>query len=210
MGRKPSPRRGSIIVISAPSGAGKSTLVNRLIASVPSLKFSVSYTTRPRRPGERNGRDYFFVSRQQFRRMVAAGAFVEWANVFGNFYGTSWNELRRAEAEGKDILLNIDVQGHHQVRRRLPEAVSVFVLPPSYRELGRRLRHRHLDRPEVIRQRLETARKEITRWPEYDYLVVNDVLSAATEALRAIVRSAQFRRHNQEKHAQEICTTFGG
>jgi guanylate kinase len=209
-GGKPSPRRGSIIVISAPSGAGKSTLVNRLVASVPNLGFSVSHTTRPRRAGEKNGHDYFFVRRERFKRMIAGGEFVEWADVFGNLYGTSWQQLRAAEAAGKDLLLNIDVQGHRQLRRRLPEAVSVFLLPPSFPELERRLRHRHSDCPEAIRHRLEIAREEITHWPEYDYLVVNDRLLAATEALQAIVHSARYRRHNQENRAREICKTFGG
>ncbi len=209
-GGKPSSQRGSIIVISAPSGAGKSTLVKRLMASVPNLKFSVSYTTRPRRAGERHGREYFFISREQFEKMVAGGEFVEWANVFGNLYGTAWKEIRRAHHQGKDALLDIDVQGHRQVRERLPEAVSVFVLPPSFKELKRRLRHRHLDRPEVIRRRLAAAREEITHWPEYDFLVVNDQLSRASEALRAVVMSARFRRQTQQEKARQICKTFGG
>lgn len=210
MGRKPLVGRGSIVVISAPSGGGKSTLVKRLVASDPNVRPSISYTTRPRRSGERDGRDYFFVSEEQFKRMIADGEFVEWAEVFGNLYGTSWKQLRAAQEGGKDILLNIDVQGHRQVRERLPEAVSVFVLPPSFQELDRRLRRRHLDRPKVIQDRLAAARKEITHWPEYDYLVINDRLSRATQALQAVVRAARLRRQNQEQHAREICKTFGG
>jgi len=202
--------RGSIIVISAPSGAGKSTLVKRLIAAVPSLAFSISYTTRPPRRNEKNGREYFFVSRRQFERMVARGEFVEWADVFGHLYGTSKKQIRAAQEAGQDILLDIDVQGHRQVRRRLPEAVSVFVLPPSFRELERRLRHRHSDLPEVIARRLEAARKEIAHWPEYEYLVVNDRLAATTQALRAVVLGARFRRRNQAQRARKICRTFGG
>ncbi|MBI1940640.1 MAG: guanylate kinase [Acidobacteria bacterium] len=208
--KKPSPRRGSIIVVSAPSGAGKSTLIRRLMDSVSGLKFSVSTTTRPPRRGERNGRDYVFVSRERFRRMIAASQFVEWADVFGHLYGTSWKQLRAAQEAGYDVLLDIDVQGHRQVRMQLPEAVSIFVLPPSFRELERRLRHRHSDSPEVIARRLNEARKEIRRWPEYDYLVVNDRLAKATKALRAVVEAARLRRRVAQDKVKQICKTFGG
>jgi guanylate kinase len=207
---KPDTRRGSIIIISAPSGSGKSTLVKRLLASVPHLVFSVSHTTRQRRTGEKNGREYFFVSPAKFERMIAAREFAEWAEVFGNLYGTSWKQVRAAQAAGQDVLLDIDVQGHQQVRRRLPEAVSVFVLPPSYRELERRLRLRHLDAPEVITRRLKAARNEMLRWKEYDYLVVNDHLEHATQALAWVVKSAGFRRPVQQDRARIIQKTFGG
>lgn len=209
--REKRPReRGSVIVVSAPSGAGKSTLVKRLRAAVPGLAFSVSYTTRPPRARERNGRDYFFVTPALFRRMIAAGAFVEWADVHGHLYGTSWKQHRAAEEAGADILLDIDVQGHRQLRRRLPEAVSVFVLPPSFSTLERRLRRRHSDSPEEIEKRLAAARKEITHWREYDYLVVNDRLSRATSDLRAVVLATRLRRQNRLALAREICKTFGG
>lgn len=208
--RKPPLRRGSIVVISAPSGAGKSTLVKRLMAAVPSLAFSVSYTTRPPRAGEKHGRDYFFVSRRSFHRMIASGKFVEWAEVFGHLYGTSKMQIRAAQQRGQDILLDIDVQGHQQVRKKLPEAVSVFVLPPSFKELERRLRHRHSDAPAVISRRLETARQEMAHWPEYDYLVVNDRLRTATRALRAVAEAAQVRREIQAVRVQKIFKTFGG
>jgi guanylate kinase len=202
--------RGSIIVISAPSGSGKTTLVKRLLAVIPGLKFSVSYTTRPPRHGEKNGRDYFFVSRREFRAMIAAGEFVEWAEVVGQFYGTAKGQLHAAQKAGQDILLDIDVQGHQQVRRRLPEAISIFVLPPSSQELERRLRRRRADAPEVIERRLLNARREIQHWREYDYLVVNDRLRSATRALRAVVEAARLRAHVQEPRAHEICRTFGG
>ena len=208
--RKPPHRRGSIFVISAPSGAGKSTLVKRLMAAAPSLAFSVSYTTRPPRAGEKEGRDYFFVSPRRFRRMRASGEFVEWAEVFGHLYGTSKMQVRAAQKRGQDILLDIDVQGHQQVRRKLPEAVSVFVLPPSFKELERRLRHRHSDAPAVIARRLETARQEMAHWPEYDYLVVNDRLRTATRALRAVTEAARVRREIQAVRVREIFRTFGG
>ncbi|MGO8786599.1 MAG: guanylate kinase [Terriglobia bacterium] len=201
---------GSIIVISAPSGAGKSTLVKGLMAASPELRFSISYTTRAPRAMEEDGRDYYFVSRMIFERMAAQGEFVEWADVHGHLYGTAHQQLRAAQEAGQDILLDIDVQGHQQVRQRLPEAVSVFILPPSFPELSRRLRDRHSDAPEEIERRLQTARGEITHWTEYDYLVVNDHLRDATQALRAIVRAARFRRTSQALRVEKIIGTFGG
>ncbi len=208
--RKSTLERGSVIVISAPSGAGKSTLVRRLRASLSGLTFSVSYTTRSPRPGEKDGHDYFFVTPARFKRMIRAGEFVEWAEVFGCLYGTSWKQLRAAEEAGEDIVLDIDVQGHRKVRRRLPGAVSVFVLPPSFRVLERRLRRRRSDSREVIERRLAAARKEIMHWPEYDYLVVNDQVTRATRALRNVVLAARLRRRNQRARVREICKTFGG
>ena len=202
--------RGSILVISAPSGSGKSTLIKRLMAAVPGLRFSVSYTTRAPRAGERQGRDYFFVSRKVFKGMIARREFVEWADVYGHLYGTAGKQLRMAQDSGRDILLDIDVQGHAQVRKRLPEAISVFILPPSFPELERRLRDRHSDAPEEIERRLHTAHKEIAHWREYDYLVVNDRLDDAAQALRAIVRAARFRRPNQAARARKILESFGG
>ena len=184
--------------------------MRRLITSLPDLAFSVSYTTRPRRTGEKEGRDYFFVTRKRFERMIAAGDFIEWAEVFGHLYGTSKGQIEKALKAGRDVLLDIDVQGHQQVKQRLPEALSVFVMPPSFQELKRRLTHRHSDAPQVIERRLATARQEIAHWPEYDHLVVNDRLGPATQALRAIVRAGRFRRQNQAERAQEICKTFGG
>jgi len=202
--------RGSIVVISAPSGSGKTTLTRRLLEAFPRLRFSVSYTTRARRAGERHGRDYFFVTREVFEGMVRRREFVEWANVYGHLYGTARSQLRAAQEAGRDILLDIDVKGHAQVRRQLPEAVSVFVLPPSYRELERRLRDRHSDAPGEIRRRLETASREIKHWREYDYLVVNDHLDEAAEALAAIVRAVRFRRSSQTERTRKIVKTFGG
>ena len=202
--------RGSIIVISAPSGAGKSTLIQRLMATSPGLRFSVSYTTRTPRAQEKHGRDYFFVSRPVFERMAKRNEFVEWADVYGHLYGTAYKQLQAAQRRGQDILLDIDVQGHQQVRQRLPEAVSVFILPPSFQELSRRLRRRHSDAPKEIERRLHTARKEIAHWPEYDYVVVNDQRKDATQELRAIVRAARFRRPCQVGRVHQIIKTFGG
>lgn len=203
-------RLGSIIVISAPSGAGKTTLVARLLASVPDLVFSVSHTTRPPRHGERNGREYYFVPRRRFERMIAQDEFIEWASVFGHLYGTSRQTVKAAQAAGKDILLDIDVQGHAQVKQRLPQSVSVFVLPPSFAELERRLRRRRLDSPQAIERRLREAREEVRHWTEFDYLVVNDRLAVAAQALKTVVMAARLRRASQEGRAGEIANTFGG
>jgi guanylate kinase len=204
------PRGGNIIVISAPSGTGKSTVVKRVVASVAGLDFAISHTTRPPRSGEQNGREYFFVSAARFKRMVTARDFVEWANVHGHLYGTTWNELRHAREGGKDVVLDIDVQGHSQVRRRLPEALSIFLLPPSFAELARRLRRRHSDSAEVIESRLAVARKEISRWSEYDYLIVNNRIVAAVQAVKTVVLAARFRRQNQQVLVEVIRRTFGG
>jgi len=200
-------------VISAPSGAGKTTFIKRLLRSLPGLRFSVSHTTRPPRPGERNGREYFFVSRPVFQRMVGRGEFVEWAEVHGKLYGTSWKSLRQAQTSGEDVLLDIDVQGHRQVRRQLPEAVSIFLLPPSFEELERRLRRRESGTAAPAAEterRLANARREIRHWREYDFLIVNDKIAAADRSLRAVVTAARSRRVIQQDRAREIVKTFGG
>jgi guanylate kinase len=201
-------RRGNLIIISAPSGTGKSTVVRRLVASLPGLRFSVSHTTRPRRRGERQGRDYYFVSPRRFLGKVVRNEFLEWARVFDQLYGTSLAGLRAAQKTGQDVLLDIDVQGHEQVRRRGIEAVSIFLMPPSYRELERRLRRRHSDRPEEIARRLEGARSEIRYWRQYDYLVVNDDLASAVEGVRAVVLALRQRRDSQAERAKQILKSF--
>ena len=200
-------------MISAPSGAGKTTFIRRLLRSLPRLGFSVSHTTRQPRPGEENGREYFFVSRSVFDRMLARGEFVEWAEVHGELYGTSWKSLRQAQALGHDVLLDIDVQGHRQVRRQMTEAVSIFLLPPSFAELERRLRLRQSGTAAPageIERRLADARREIRRWREYDFLIVNDRIAAAHRALKAVVTAARSRRVIQQNRAREIVKTFGG
>ena len=180
-----------VFIISAPSGSGKSTLVNELRRAVARLDFSISYTTRPPRGSEQNGREYYFVSRQEFERMLAADEFLEHADVFGHYYGTAKRFLREAQARNNDLLLDIDVQGAAQIKQKMPEAVSVFVLPPSREELERRLRRRsqaeHMASEEVIQRRLHTASKEIENWPKYDYILVNDRLEYSIDQLKAIV-----------------------
>ncbi len=184
----------SVYIISAPSGSGKSTLVNRVRQIVPGLKFSISYTTRLPRAGEQNGREYFFVSRADFEEMVRKDEFLEYADVFGNYYGTARRFLREAEQEGKDLLLDIDVQGASQIKHKIPEAVSIFVLPPNRRELEKRLRNRSLDADDVIQTRLVTASREIENYDKYDYILVNDRLEDSIEALRSILLAERLRQ----------------
>ncbi len=185
--------KGLLIVISAPSGTGKTTLTHMLLKKFPDMEFSVSYTTRKPRPGEVNGKDYFFVDREIFEKMIEEGDFLEWAEVYGNLYGTSKSQVLKALNEGKDILLDIDTQGALQVKKNFPEAVLIFILPPSFKELERRLRSRGTDDEKTIEKRLKVARKEVERAPLYDYIVVNDVLEKAYEKLRSIVIAEKCR-----------------
>ncbi len=176
-----------VFIVSAPSGSGKSTLVRELFTLVPGLEFSISYTTRSPRGSEQNGREYFFVGRAEFERMLAAGGFLEHAEVFGNYYGTAASFLEDARRRGKDLVLDIDVQGAAMVRQRLPEAVSIFIAPPDRDTLARRLQHRGLDKPEVVAQRLENASREIAAYNNYEYVIINDRLDISVEQLQAIV-----------------------
>jgi guanylate kinase len=188
---------GILYIISAPSGSGKSTLVNELRSIVPNLEFSISYTTRPPRGSEYNGREYYFVSRPEFENMLQEDLFLEHADVFGNYYGTACRFLDDAKKIGKDLLLDIDVQGAEQVRKKVPEAVSIFVMPPNRGTLETRLRNRsQTDKvdPKVIERRLENAQKEIVNYKEYGYILVNEILDKAVKELKAIVLSERARR----------------
>lgn len=200
-----------VFIISAPSGSGKSTLTNRLLSLIPNLEFSVSYTTRQPRGSEQQGRDYFFVTREQFEQMIADGEFLEYADVFGNYYGTARRYMQEAFLRGNDLLLDIDVQGAAQVKAKLPEAVSIFILPPSREELERRLRTRSeaedeiqrkmlgdqarkCNNEETIQRRLQTASREIENFWQYDYILVNDRVDPAIDTLKSIVRAERIRR----------------
>lgn len=200
--------RGVLFVVSAPSGTGKTTVVERLVERMPDLALSRSYTSRAARAGERDGLDYNFVSRARFETMVEAGEFLEYADVFGNFYGTRAADTDQALKEGKDVVLVIDVQGAQQVRERGLALVSVFVLPPSYPILEQRLRGRSKDSPEAIARRLEVARQEVTGYCDYDYVVVNDDLEQCVEALRAIVMAERARARRARPAAERIIATF--
>lgn len=183
----PRTRSGRLFVISAPSGAGKTTLVKRLVELRPALRFSVSYTTRPQRPGEVNGRDYLFVDEQEFAAMRDGGEFLEHATVFGNSYGTGRSQVEELLAAGDDVLLEIDWQGAAQVRENMPECVSIFILPPSRAELEHRLRGRKTDSDEVIARRLGEALGDMSHWPEFDYAVINDTLDEAVVELSSVL-----------------------
>jgi guanylate kinase len=200
--------RGQLFVVSAPSGTGKTTVVERLADRVPNLTVSRSYTSREIRPGERPGVDYNFVSRAAFEQMVAAGELLEWADVFGNLYGTRAADTEALLASGSDVVLVIDVQGARQVRARGLALVTVFVLPPSYAILEQRLRGRSKDSDQVIRRRLDVARHEVTGYFEYDYLVVNDELDRAVETLAAIVVAERARVTRARPIAERIIQTF--
>ncbi len=196
---------GNVYIISAPSGSGKSTLVNEIRKLVPGLEFSVSYTTRCPRGSEQNGREYFFISREEFEDMLRGDEFLEHADVFGNYYGTARRFLREARKHNKDLILDIDVQGAAQVKEKLPEAISIFILPPSRDELEKRLRRRseaeHVVSQEIIQRRLDAARKEIENYCKYDYIQVNDRLEESIDELKAIVVAERIRRSGREPSA---------
>ncbi|PTR23959.1 guanylate kinase [Luteibacter sp. OK325] len=184
---------GTLFVVAAPSGAGKSTLVNALLEREPDISLSISHTTRPPRVGEEYGRHYFFVERTDFESEIVEGIFLEHAEVHGNLYGTSRTVVEGKLCEGADVLLEIDWQGARQVRKGKPDCVSVFILPPSRRELERRLRGRGSDAPEVIERRLFNSREEIAHAHEFDYIIVNDRFEDALADLQAIVRAVRQR-----------------
>ena len=193
----------TVYIISAPSGSGKSTLVGKVRELVPNLDFSISYTTRAPRGNERNGQEYFFVSRKEFEEMIGRDDFLEYAEVFGNYYGTAKSVLHQAEVRGKDLLLDIDVQGAKQIKRKLPSALSIFIMPPDRKVLEARLRKRSLDTDEVIQRRLVTASREIENYEKYDYILVNDRLDESIEALQAILLAERLRRSGVQGSADD-------
>jgi len=198
----------AVFIISAPSGSGKSTLVNGLFERLPGLRFSISYTTRAPRGLEREGESYYFTTVEKFREMRLRGEFLEHAEVFGNYYGTHQSELEFARAEGKDLVLDIDVQGAAQLKRKIPEAVSIFILAPSREILEQRLRARGEDSEEVIRRRLRGAAEEIRNYRLYDYVLVNREVNASVDILASIVKAERPRRTRMEDQIQPILETF--
>jgi guanylate kinase len=187
----------NVFIVSAPSGSGKSTLVGRIRETVPNLEFSISYTTRKPRGAEQNAREYYFVSREEFESMIRRDEFLEHADVFGNYYGTARRFLQKAQENGSDLLLDIDVQGAAQIKSKLPDAVSVFIMPPNRGELEQRLRKRSQDAESVIQRRLEAAAREIENYGKYDYILVNDRLEDSVDALKAILLSERQKREGQ-------------
>jgi len=198
----------TVFIISAPSGSGKSTLVSRLIRQVPGLMFSVSYTSRKPRGAEVEGQNYHFVRRPDFEARIAQDEFLEWAEVFGNYYGTHRGVLEKAQALGKDLVLDIDVQGARQLKQRIPQAVTVFILAPSRQVLEQRLRARSEDKEEVMERRLREAADEIRNYQAYDYVVVNRDLAESDATLAAIVRAERARRTRIEDQIRPILETF--
>ena len=201
-------QRGLLLIVSAPSGTGKTTLVERLVQVVPDLHMSRSYTSRQARSGEQHGVDYNFISRDRFEEMARDGAFLEWADVFGNYYGTGAADTEAELAHGRDVVLVIDVQGARQVSSRGIETVGIFVLPPSAAVLEQRLRGRSKDTEEQIRKRLEVACREVGEFAQYEYLVINDELEAAVDRLRAIVLAERARVKPMRPSAENIIQTW--
>ncbi|MEX2263420.1 MAG: guanylate kinase [Bryobacteraceae bacterium] len=197
-----------VFIISAPSGSGKTTLVSRLLKRVPRLKFSVSYTTRRPRNNEKEGENYHFISKEEFEARIGKDEFLEWAKVFGNYYGTHRSALDEACAEDLDLVLDIDVQGAGQLRRKIPAAVSIFILAPSRQVLEQRLRSRSQDSDEVIERRLRDAGREIGNYREYDYVLVNDDLSSSEEILAAIVLAERSNLRRMEERIQPVLESY--
>ena len=200
--------RGLLFIVSAPSGAGKTTLVERLVERTPQLCMSRSFTSRATRTGESDGVDYNFVTRDRFEAMIAAGEFLEWADVFGNLYGTSARDTERLRDDGHDVVLVIDVQGARQLRRLGLEAISIFVMPPSAAVLAERLRGRSKDSEEAIARRLAVAKEEVAAFAEYDFIVVNEELGPAVERIHSIVIAERARLHRMHPVAESIVRTF--
>ena len=204
----PGLRRGLLFIVSAASGTGKTTLVERLVQAVPNLRMSRSYTSRSARPGERDGIDYNFITRDRFEQMAREGEFLEWADVFGNYYGTAAADTDAWLTRGEDVVLVIDVQGARQVRSRGIETVGIFVLPPSAMVLEQRLRGRSKDSEDQIVRRLEVASGEIAEYAQYEYVVINDDVESAVERLKAIVLAERARVKVMRPVAEEIKNTF--
>jgi guanylate kinase len=200
--------RGMLVVVSSPSGGGKGTLIRRALKIVPNLGYSVSFTTRPPREGEVNGRDYFFVSVEQFKQMIASNNFLEWAVVHDNLYGTSHVEIERELNEGHDIILEIDVQGATSVRQLVADAVSIFILPPSFEILRDRLIGRGSERPDDLALRLRNSRGEVEQYREFQYLIINDDAARAAGLLASIIYAERARRERQEEIARRVLATF--
>ncbi len=202
------PARGQLFIVSAPSGTGKTTLVERLVQILPNLRMSRSYTSRAAREAERDGVDYNFVSRVEFQQRIERCEFLEWADVFGNLYGTAAADVDALVADGQDVVLVIDVQGARQVKARGADHTAIFVLPPSFEVLEQRLRTRSQDTEEQMQRRLRTARAEAASYADYDYVVVNDALDETVIRLQEIIAAERSRMHRMKPVAEEIIKTF--
>jgi guanylate kinase len=206
--RHAAPARGLLFIVSAPSGTGKTTLVERLVQILPNLRMSRSYTSRAARTGERDGVDYNFISRERFEHRIGTGDFLEWADVFGNYYGTAAADVEQMVAAGQDVVLVIDVQGAQQVKARRVDHTAIFVMPPSFEALEQRLRGRSKDTDEQMQRRLDTARSEASSYVDYDYVVVNDELEPTVMRLQEIIAAERSRVHRMRPVAEQIIQTF--
>ena len=201
-------RKGNLLVLSAPSGGGKTTILQKALSLLDEIDFSVSYTTRVQRLTERDGLDYHFVTEEVFREKIEGNQFLEWAEVHGNLYGTGRRETEAICESGRDVLLDVDVQGAAQVREAKPDAVTIFMLPPSFEVLEKRLRGRQQDSPEAIEKRLQAARSEIGRYLDYDYVVINEEMDHAADMLRAIILAERGRPQSMEGLIRPIFESF--
>jgi len=201
--------RGLLIVVSSPSGGGKGTLIDRVLRTVPGLSYSVSFTTRAPRPTEQNGREYFFIDQSTFETMIAHGDFLEWANVYGHLYGTSASQVEHERGHGRDIVLEIDVQGAESIRRKVPDLVSVFILPPSFEMLRERLLARGTDSPADLERRLRGAAKEVGQYRYFHYVILNDDIDRASQQLASVIYAERARRDRQEIALRQALDDFG-
>jgi guanylate kinase len=197
-----------LIVVSSPSGGGKGTLIDRVLQTVPGVSYSVSFTTRPPRAGEQNGREYFFVSEPIFREMIERGEFLEWANVYGHLYGTSHKQVEEDRDVGRDIILEIDVQGAESIRGLVPDAVTIFILPPSFELLRNRLVARASDSPADLERRLRGAPGEVEQYRHFQYVILNDDINRASAQLAAVIYAERARRERQEVSARGALADF--
>jgi guanylate kinase len=204
----PASGRGMLIVVSSPSGGGKGTLIDRVLQTVPGISYSVSYTTRAPRAKEQNGREYFFVSTAAFKEMVERGEFLEWANVYGCLYGTNRHQVDRERDAGRDIILEIDVQGAESIRGLVPDAVTVFILPPSFEMLKARLTARGTDTEEDLKRRLDGAPGEVEKYKYFQYVILNDDINRASAQLGAVIYAERARRARQEVASREALANF--
>ncbi len=200
--------QGMLVVVSSPSGGGKGTLIDRVLKTVAGVSFSVSYTTRAPRESEQNGREYFFVDTAAFEKMIQHGDFLEWANVYGHLYGTSCEQVERERAAGRDIILEIDVQGADSIRRKIDDAVSVFILPPSFELLRERLVARNTDSPADLEKRLRGAPSEVEQYKYFQYVILNDDINRASQQLAAVIYAERARRERQEVRLRDNLADF--
>ncbi|HEX8247526.1 MAG TPA: guanylate kinase [Pyrinomonadaceae bacterium] len=200
--------KGNLFIITSPSGGGKGTLIREVLRSVPKVGYSVSFTTRRQRAGEEHGKHYYFVSREEFEKKVTEGDFLEWANVHGNLYGTSKAQVESELNLGRDIILEIDVQGAEIVKNLVPEAIGVFILPPSFEVLRERLTARQTESPADLQIRLRNSKREVGRWQDFDYVIINDEVNRASTDLQSVFLAERLKRGRQSENIEKIIKTF--